>query len=189
MKMKRFITVLFALALGLTTSFSLKAQAFGAPAFMKGKMVVGGIFNAGYSTGCLHVGVAPQFGYRLTRSLEVGVRLGYDLSHYYRDPYYGSHNWHFFSGAAYANFEVFRGLYLHVEDEESCVLVRGQSLNPSAPKWYNSAFVGAGYRQYAGDGSYVYFAFLYNLSWSYYNVDSSPYANPFVIRVGYCFGL
>ena len=188
MKMKRIISVLFALVLGMTTSLSLKAQEFGGPDFMRGKMVVGGNVNAGYSTGRLHLGAAPQFGYRLTRSLEVGVRLGYDFYHDYSDPYFGSRYWHFFSGGLYANYEVFRGLYLHVEDEESCVLVRGQAVNPSAPRWANSVFVGAGYRQYAFDGSYMYFAFLYNLSWGYY-ASNSPYANPFVIRVGYCFCL
>lgn len=188
MKMKRIISILFALVLSMTLSSTIKAQVFGAPDFMKGKKVVGGIFAAGYSSGCLHVGAAPQFAYRLTRSLEIGVRVGYDLYHYYASPYYGSYNSHFFSGAVYANYEIFHGIYVHVEDEESCMFVRGQALNPSTPTWYNSAFVGGGYRQYTSEASFVYFAFLYNLSWSYAHPGDSPYVNPYVIRMGYCFG-
>lgn len=188
MKMKRIISVLFALVLSVTVSSTVKAQIFGGPDFMKGKMVAGGIFNAGYSSGCLHLGIAPQFGYRLTRSLEIGVRVGYDLYHYYNSPYYGRYNSHFFSGALYANFEIFQGIFVHVEDEESCMLVRGNALNPTTPNWYNSAFVGGGYRQYTSANSYVYFAFLYNLSWSYAHPSESPYVNPFVIRTGYCIG-
>jgi hypothetical protein len=75
-----------------------------------------------------------------------------------------------------------------VEDEESCMLVRGNAINPTTPNWYNSAFVGGGYRQYTSTNSYVYFAFLYNLSWSYAHPNESPYVNPFVIRTGYCIG-
>lgn len=187
--MKRIISIVFALGLMLILSCPLKAQVFGGPDFMKGKMVVGGIFTAGYSYNCLNLGIAPQFGYRLTRGLEVGARLGYDFSHYFRDPYYGNYNCHFFSGAIYANFEVFRGFYIHVEDEESCMLVRGNNMDPTLPTWYNSAFVGVGYRQYTSDGSFVYFAFLYNLSWDYGNSGNSPYVNPYVIRVGYCVAL
>ena len=155
---------------------------------MRGKMVAGGIFNAGYSSGCLHIGLAPKFGYRLTRSLELGVRVGYDLLHYSDSPYYGRYNSHFLSGSIYANVEVYRGIYLQVEDEESCMFVRGQALNPSTPTWYNSAFAGGGYRQYIRDNSYVYFTFLYNLSWSYAHPESTPYVNPFVLRLGYCVG-
>ena len=187
--MKRIVS----LALFLCCSALLvqaQAQIFGGPESMKGKFVVGGNFDAGFYGRSLNIGVAPQAGYRLTRSLEMGVRLGYQLNYNYGNNYYGSYYCHFFSGAVYANCEIFRGLYLHVEDEEMCLLVGGEAVNPTAPSWYNSVFVGAGYRQYFSETDFVYYAFLYNLSWGYDDLGNynSPYANPFVIRVGYCHG-
>ena len=187
--MKRIVS----LALFLCCSALLvqvQAQTFGGPESMKGKFVVGGDFDAGFYGHSVNIGVAPQAGYRLTRSLEMGVRLGYQLNYNYGNNYYGSYSCHFFSGAIYANYEIFRGLYLHAEDEEMCLLVRGEAVNPTAPSWYNSVFVGAGYRQYFSEKDFAYYAFLYNLSWGYDSLGNynSPYANPFVIRVGYCHG-
>lgn len=186
--MKRKLSILFALALTVMLFSTVEAQTFGGPESMKRKVVVGGDFGLGFYGNSFYVGVAPQAGYRLTRSLEVGVRLGYDLNYYYGNAYYGNYFCHYFSGSAYANLEVFRGIYLHAEDEEMCLLVRGKALNPSAPNWYNSLFVGVGYRQYYSPTAYYFYSILYNLSWDYgYNGNAnSPYASPFVVRVGFC---
>ena len=168
----------------LTLTSQLEAQTFGGPEYMKKKVVVGGNFGLGLYGNSFYVGVAPQIGYRLTRSLEAGVRLGYDLHYYYRDYYLGNYFCHYFSGSAYLNYEIFKGFYLQAEDEEMCLLVSGKALETNASSWYNSAFVGAGYRQYWGR-SYTYYSILFNLSWDY----DSPYNSPFVVRVGYCIGL
>lgn len=186
--MKRIVVSLWVAALSVFLGSQIQAQTFGAPEVMKGKVVVGGDFGAGFYGNSFHLGVAPQAGFRLTRSLELGVRLGYDLN-YFHDYYYGGYYCHYFSGALYANYEIFRGIYVHAEDEEMCELIRGSAVNPIAPSWYNSIFVGAGYRQYFSPTGFVYYAILYNLSWDYsYNgYINSPYASPFVIRVGYCY--
>ncbi len=183
MKMKRIISIVFALLLTVTLSSQVQAQDFGGPESMRHKVVVGGGFNLGFNGNSFYVGVSSQAGFRLTRSLELGLRVGYDLYYHYRDYYYGNYFCHYFSAAAYANFEVFRGIYLQVEDEELCQLVSGHTIGTNAPTWYNSVFAGIGYRQYWGN-SYTYYSVLYNLSWDYY----SPYASPFVVRVGYCYG-
>ena len=62
----------------MTLAFTCKteAQTFGGPESMKKKVVVGGDFGLGFYGNSFYVGVAPQIGYRLTRSLEAGVRLG-----------------------------------------------------------------------------------------------------------------
>lgn len=171
-------------------SQQIEAQSFGAPETMKGKLVLGGNADLGFAYNCFYVGVAPQAGYRLTRNLEVGVRLGYDMNYYYGGYYNGSYFAHYFSGAVYANYEIFRGIYVHVEDEEMCRLVSGHAVESTTYNWFNSIFVGGGYRQYFNETSYTYYSVLYNLSYGvgpngYYE---SPYANPFVIRVGYCKG-
>ncbi len=185
--MKRNLLLWFTLIFLTTVSYQVDAQTFGAPEAMKGKIVVGGNGDLGIAGNCFYVGVAPQAGYRLTRSLEVGARLGYALDYYWN--YYGNRFYHFFSGALYANYEIFHGIYVQVEDEETCCLIRGTDLGTNSPSWYNSVFVGGGFRQYYSATSFVYYSLMYNLSWDYDFNGGSPYANPFVIRVGFCKGL
>lgn len=181
-KMKKTIAIIL-MAVGMALSTNATAQTFGGPEYMKHKTVVGGNFGLGFYGNSFYVGLAPQIGYRLTRSLEAGVRLGYDLHYYYRDYAFGNYFCHYFSGSAYLNYEIFSGIYLQAEDEEMCLLVSGKALESSASAWYNSVLVGAGYRQYWGN-SYTYYSIFYNLSWDY----NSPYNSPFIVRVGYCYG-
>ena len=183
--MKRFVTIAtLALFIGFLP-LAGHAQKWGAPEYMKGKLVTGGTVGAGFSGNCLHLGISPQLGYRPIRSLEAGIRLGYDLDYHFRSYYNPSSVcYHYFSGAIYANYEIYRGIYVHVEDEEMCCLVKGYT------DWYNTVFVGAGYRQY-NNTSYFYYATLFNLSWGYdqYGYATSPYASPYIIRMGYCWAL
>lgn len=185
--MKRIITIITALALAAFFATESNAQKFGAPEVMKGKFVAGGNLGLDFFGNCLYFSISPQLGYRLTRSLELGTRISYDMYYHYRDYYYGLYFRHYFSGSLYANYEIYRGIYVQVEDEETCLLVSGHDIE-SSTRFYNSLFVGAGYRQYFSQTGFVYTAFLYNLSWDYSGVSSSPYVNPYVIRVGYCYG-
>lgn len=189
MMMKRIIAIAFALMMALTLPSRLDAQTFGAPEVMKGKVVLGGNADLGVAYNCFYLGVAPQAGLRLTRSLEVGVRLGYDMNYYFGDNYYyDSYFAHYFSGAVYANYELFSGIYVQVEDEEVCCLLSGLETGANKPGWCNSVFVGGGYRQYYNVTSFMYYSIMYNLSWDYTYSSFTPYANPFVVRVGFCKG-
>lgn len=168
-------------------SNQLEAQAFGAPESMKGKVVIGGNGDLGFAYDCFYMGIAPQVGLRLTRNLEIGARLGYDMNYYTGDYYYyDSYCAHYFSGALYANYEIFSGIFAQVEDEEVCCLFSGLEAGSDTPKWCNSVFVGGGYRQYYDATSYLYYSVMYNLSWDYAYGSFTPYASPFVVRVGFC---
>lgn len=161
-----------------------------APLEMKGKTVVGGHVSGGASGNCIYFTLSPQIGYRLSKGLEAGVRLGYSLQYYF-DSYYGNCSVHHFSAGLYANYEIYRGIYLHVEDEESCLMTsEGFFSNPTAPQWYNSLFIGGGYRQYFSTTAYAYVSLLYNLSWDYTSDGwvNSPYSRPLLYRMGYCYG-
>lgn len=185
-KIKGFFIVILLLFVTVTVS----AQLPKAPVEMKGKFVTGGHFGGGFAGNHLHFTISPQFGYRLSRGFEVGVRLGYNLNYVF-DSYYGNHSIHHVALGAYANYEVVKGIFFHLEDEEICQLVfDGFLSNPGKPQWYNSVFVGIGYRDYLTDTSYAYISLLYNLSWDYgYNGEqTSPYSTPIVLRLGYCFG-
>ena len=181
--MKGFIKILMIVLMGVGVALPLEAQIMGGPDFMKGKFVTGGGIGAGFSGNQFYFGVSPQFGYRITRSLEAGARVGYDM-YFYSNYTYGSYFTHILSGSVYANFEIFKGLYAHAEYEKQCLLHSGKDVTNVGPSWYDSLLVGGGYRQYFSENGFVYYSILYDVNWDYYN---SLYNNPFIIRMGYCY--
>lgn len=186
-QMKRFgiIATLLMLLLGLTGKAS--AQFRDLPD-MKGKMIYGGNIGGGFSGNYLSLLLAPQIGYRIFNPWEIGVRGNYRLNCYF-DRYNGNQTSHYIGVAPYTNFQVFRGLFIHVEDEVMFGFSRWNH-QTSASRWFNSLFVGGGFRQYTYSGDFVYFLFLYNLSWGRLENHGwdTPYSSPFELRVGYCFG-
>ena len=185
--MKRF-SIIASLCLMLF-GFAGKASAQFLPDVpdMKGRMIYGGNFGFGMSVSYLSLSVAPQVGYRVFNPWEVGLRGIYDLTCAF-DRYYGNEYGHYFGVAPYTNFQVYKGLFLHVEDEVMYGFSRWNHETVSS-RWFNSVFVGGGYRQYSYDGSFVYFMVLYNLSWGNLETEAwgTPYGSPISIRVGYCF--
>lgn len=155
---------------------------------MKGRIVYGGNIGGGLNGNYLSISLAPQVGYRILSPWELGLRAVYDLNCNF-DRVHGNTYSHYFGLAPYTNVEVYKGIFLHVEDEVMYGISRWNHQTASS-RWFNSLFVGGGYRQYTYDGSFVYFMVLYNLSWEVLvnpNGWDTPYSSPFVIRVGYCF--
>ena len=184
--MRRFgiIAALFVMLFGF--SMQSQAQLFGPENGMKGKVVYGGNFGFGMSGNYLNLLIAPQVGYRVFNAWEIGVRGTYNLQCYF-NRYYGNEVNHWFGPAAYTNIETAYGIFAHLE---YVGLYRVSYFNhqqaESAERWYNSYFVGGGYRTYSDSGSFAYFMVLYNLTWYRLTADT-PYNSPIVIRVGYCF--
>ena len=185
--MKRFgiITALMLLLMGFTDKAS--AQFLPDVPDMKGKFVVGGDFDFGLYGSYLNFAIAPQIGYRIFSPWEVGLHGVYDLNCDF-NSYYGSTYAHYFGLAPYTNFQVYKGLFVHVEDEVMYGFSRWNH-ETMRSKWFNSVFVGGGYRQYSYNGSFVYYMLLYNLSWGAIpsNNWDTPYSSPILLRVGYCF--
>ena len=189
--MKKVLLILVIAFLALV-SLKVEAQNAGAPEVMKGKVLwCGGIGFPYYSfkNNSFYFGLFPQVGYRLTRSLEVGTRLGYQYQHQKVNNifYSASATAHYFSGALYANYEFFRGLYVHVEDEEMRALYRGNGVILPPSSWYNNFFVGGGYRYYFSETGFVFFNLLYNLLWD--KMSGNPYTSPLRFSVGFYKGL
>lgn len=184
--MKRFSTIVALFMMLFACSLNAEAQLFGPENGMKGKVVLGGNFGFGVSGNYLNLLIAPQVGYRVTNAWEIGARGTYNLQCYF-NRYNGNQTNHWFGPAAYTNVEIAYGIFAHAEYEG---LYRVSYFNhqqaETLHRWYNSYFVGGGYRSYSGNGGCAYFMVLYNLNW--YNLnDVSPYSSPIVIRVGYCF--
>ena len=154
---------------------------------MKGRAVYGGNFGFGINGGRLSLSIAPQIGYRVFNPWEIGTRVIYDLNCYF-DRVNGNVYSHYFGVAPYTNVQVYRGLFLHAEDEILYGVSRWNQETVRS-RWYNSVFVGGGYRSYSYNGSFAYFMVLYNLSWNAIHSGTweSPYASPISVRVGYCF--
>lgn len=154
---------------------------------MKGKMIYGGNFGFGMSGHYLSLSIAPQVGYRIISPWEVGVRTIYDLTCDF-NSHYGSTYGHYFGVAPYTNFQVYKGIFLHVEDEVMYGFSRWNH-ETMRSNWYNSVFVGGGYRRYSYTGASMYIMLLYNLSWGGIQPDSwgTPYSTPIALRIGYCF--
>lgn len=154
---------------------------------LKGKFIYGGNFGGGMSGNYLNLSISPQVGYRILNPLELGVRSTYNLFCLF-DRVYGNQSSHYLGGGPYASFQVYRGLFVHAEDEVLYGFSRWNH-QTSAGQWFNSVFVGGGYRQYTYSGSYAYLLVLYNLSWNYIQTGTwdTPYSSPFEFRVGYCF--
>ena len=186
--MKRMFLIVV-LTLGLLSVS--QAQFLSDVSDMEGKTVLGGNFGFGLSGRNFSLTVAPQVGYRVHNAVELGGRLSYSLSAYF-DAQYGNSSLHCFGFGPYATVQIFKGLSFHVEDEVLYCLQRFNHQTVSERnKWYNSVFVGGGYKSYTSDNSFVFFLLLYNLSWDYQELhqNGSPYSSPMQIRVGYCIGL
>ena len=155
---------------------------------MKGKIIYGGNFGGGIYGNNLDISIAPQVGYRIFSPWEVGVRGIYSLSCYFNSMS-GNEYGHYFGVAPYTNVQVYKGLFLHAEDELMYGLSRWNH-QTIVSQWFNSTFVGAGYRQYTSIRSFVYCMVLYNLTWGNgFSIGglNTPYSTPISIRVGFCF--
>ena len=186
--MKKITAIITVLALSALFATKSDAQRFGAPEVMKHKTVLGGNLGLNFYNNSLYLSISPQVGFRLTRNLEIGTRFSYRLYYQFRSYYYSSSAYHFLSGGLYANYEIYGGIYAHAEYERTTYSFTN-SFSNHGPMLYNSVFVGVGYRQYFRETGFIYAAYLYDLLWSPNSLSINPYDNPFVVRIGFCYGL
>jgi hypothetical protein len=151
---------------------------------VQSKWVFGGNFGLGFSTYGSNILISPQIGYRITPMWEAGTRLTYNYASYKSGPskvgvsYYG--------GGFYSSYEIFRGLFAHVENEwlsYQPVYLGNNGLFKDDRRLVHSFFIGGGYRQYFSSVGFASITVLYNLNETF----DSPYNNP-LIRVGFGFG-
>lgn len=188
--MKKFFLLISMMLMGVTIG-TAQIRLFPDVPNMKGKWITGGNLGLGMVGRTLYFSIAPQLGYRVTNAWEVGVRTIYDLDCNF-DRYNGNTTLHHFGLAGYTSLQVYKGFFIHAEDEMMYRIARFNHQTVDAEKWFNSIFVGAGYRSYYSSNTYAYIMVLYNLSWGVIpetsNVWDTPYSNPISFRVGYCFG-
>jgi len=149
------------------------------------RWVFGGDFGLGFSNYGSNILISPQAGYRITPAWEFGARLTYNYYSYNQPGLKFSTN--NYGGGFYTSYEIFRGLFAHVENEIlSYEQVRLDNLGNTTRerKIIHSVFVGGGYRQYFSSRGFASITILYNLN----ETLDTPYSNP-LFRIGFGFGL
>lgn len=152
------------------------------------RLYIGGGLGFGISSYSTSLMVAPEIGYRLSPSFDVGTRLIYTYYRYNDDLLkYSTNN---FGLAAYTRYYLFffRDLFLHAEYEalnyERVYLDYNYQVDHKERIWVSSLFVGGGYRQWIGNTAFVSITVLWNLL---DDIDS-PYSNP-IFRIGVGVGI
>lgn len=178
--MSRKITIFLLFAIFWFSSV-VNAQLLSEQPEFENKWVFGGGFGLGFSNTGSNILISPQIGYMLSPKWELGTRLTYNYFSY-KDQVikFSTHN---YGGGLYTSYDVFNGLFVHLENEWLSYekvyfnLERERAL-------VHSFFIGGGYRQYFSGRSYASFMILYNLN----ETIDSPYQNP-MFRIGFGFGL
>lgn len=155
---------------------------------MQKRLFIGGGFGFGISSYSTSLMVAPEIGYRLSPSFDIGTRLNYTYYRYNDDLLkYSTNNFGIAGFGRYYLF-FFNDLFLHAEFEalnyEQVYLDYNYQVDHKERTWVSSLFVGGGYRQWIGNTAFVGITVLWNLL----DDINSPYANP-IFRIGVGVGL
>ncbi|MDA3944002.1 MAG: hypothetical protein PF694_10740 [Bacteroidetes bacterium] len=187
--MTKNIKVLFVLlALASFSSTSNAQQNFlGEQPQFENRWVFGGDFGLGFSSYGSNILISPQVGYRITPAWELGSRLTYNYYSYRQGSIKFSTN--NYGGGFYTSYEIFRGLFAHLENEILSYEQVYYNINPFEitkrdRKIIHSIFIGGGYRQYFSGRAFASIMILYNLN----ETLDTPYSNP-LFRIGFGFGL
>lgn len=146
------------------------------------KVFVGGNLGAQFGN-ITFVDISPIVGYRFTEKISAGFGITY---RYYSVRSF-NYETHIYGGRLFARYQPLNFLFLHAEYE---------MLNWNCPRmeptgftterlWSPGLMAGGGFSQPLVGGSSIFIMGLYN----FLHNDCSPYANPFILRIGANFGL
>lgn len=152
----------------------------------KDKIFFGGGFGMNFGT-INYVELSPLVGYKVTDRLSAGIGLTYKYistrGYYSQDDFKTT----IYGGRLFGNYLVTENLFPQVEYEVLSLERRYFDFAGGYPNegrfFFESFFVGAGYRYPIGQNSYMTIILLYNLN----HTANSPYSQPYVWRMGFNF--
>lgn len=145
------------------------------------RLVFGGNLGASFGS-YTYVELSPKVGYRFTDKLTAGVGGTY-LYISFNDPVWGGkYQSSIYGGSLFGIYSLTENFFAQGETELLNVKTFDNFENVYRRRWVPGIFVGGGLQTSMGGKSYARIAFLYNLT---YDQALSPYANPFVIRIGF----
>jgi len=151
----------------------------------KQRIVVGGSLSASFGD-FTYIDVSPLVGYRITKKWTTGVGFTYQYSkvNYDSPLLILDYKANVFGGRLYTEYDLFYGLFAHVEYEHL---------------WYKKIYEDTNYGEYTGDVPALYLGGGYNFMigenskfqvmalYDVLNTNESLY-NPLVFRVGFNLG-
>ena len=152
----------------------------------KDKVFFGGGFGMFFGT-TNYIELSPLVGYRITNELSAGIGITYQYISRKNHPIYVDFNTSVYGGRIFANYLITDNFFPHAEFEVLSLEYKYFDNAPGRPEngryFYESIFVGAGYRFPVGKSSYITTMLLYNLNYT----ESSSYDQPYVWRMGFNF--
>ncbi|WP_026953294.1 hypothetical protein [Algoriphagus mannitolivorans] len=176
-KSKAFLLVLFLVSLAHSATFAQREISRDSVSF-KDRVYFGG--NLGMQFGGLtFIDISPLVGVMITPKLSSGVGLTYQ---YYDDNRFFGANGSSYGGRVFGRYNVLPNIFAHAEYEKINWNRYSQTDLDFRRTWANALFVGGGYFAPFGNRGGANFTFLYNVL---YDRQTSYYAEPYVIRVGF----
>ena len=145
---------------------------------LKDRMYFGGNLGLQFGTVTL-IDVSPLVGVMITPRFSSGVG---DTFQYYDDSRFQGAEGTSYGGRLFSRFNVLPNVFLHGEYESINWEAYDYNVEDFRRVWSNALFLGGGYFAPFGSRGGANFTFLYNVL---YDRESSYYAEPYVIRVGF----
>lgn len=155
---------------------------------MSKRLFIGGGLGFGMSSYSTSLWIAPEVGYRISPSFDIGLRFTYNYYHYNDDLVKFSTN--NYGSSLFARYYLFffNDLFLHAEYEVlSYEYGNYVNLNgdvETTREWVSGLFLGGGYRQWIGSNAFIGITIL----WNVLDDINSPYSNP-IFRIGVGVGI
>lgn len=151
------------------------------------RILIGGNFGASFGSSYTYVELSPTASYMFTERFSAGAGLIYQ---------YMNRDFEFVSGTTLEQKNLSSNVYggkllgrYNITDQVFALseleLVSNQyyqDLNTKKREWSMGTFFGGGFSQPLGNKGNVYIAAMYNFS---YDEKTSPYNEPYVLRVGF----
>lgn len=147
------------------------------------RVYFGGNFGLSFGT-VTYIDLSPALGYMITQDLSAG--LGVTYRYFKRKAFPYNYETNIYGGRLFARHNIGRQFFAYTE-YESLNLEFTEEVDGGfrqVREWVPGFFVGGGVFLPLGQSAGINFMALYNLTFDRYR---SPYAEPYVIRMGFSF--
>ncbi|EAZ81246.1 hypothetical protein [Algoriphagus machipongonensis] len=178
LSLKNKILLVFLLVFSMHFAANAQREIYSDSIPFKDRLYFGGNFGMQFGTVTL-LDISPLVGVMITPKLSSGLGITYQ---YFNDKrYYGGES-SSYGGRIFTRYNVLPNIFVHGEYERLNFDNYNLLTDEFERIWANSLFLGGGYFAPFGPRGGANFTFLYNVL---HDNLRSPYAEPYVIRVGF----
>lgn len=151
------------------------------PNLSNSKFAVGGNFNFNFGT-ITYIEVAPEVTYSLNEKVNFGGGFSYT---YYKDNSYKPYlSYSYYGGKLFTQYFPLQKVFVHAEYQRTYYQDKYNQYNSKIWMYDDGLFIGLGYRESVGMGSFTSIAILWNVLDNNYSFGINP-----VIRFGFGIGI